>query len=258
VNETAEPSAQSTQPDSATTTQRWSVGRLVGSVLLIMIIFFASQMVGVIALAILEALRDPAFDAGEWVRQSSTNGAALVAASLSSTLICVPLVLALAGGAQSRRRFLRIHATSARTMLVWCGVLIAFVAASDLLTLALGRPVVPDVMVESFSSANPFLLFIVLSLCAPLFEELFFRGFLFSGLEAAGARNWVPVVTTAALWSMLHLQYDFYGIASIFVMGLLLGTARRSTDSIVPCIVMHGIANAIAYVETAIRAGAAG
>ena len=242
---------------AATNIPTWSPWRLAGSVVVVVTVFVASQTAGVIALAIIEALRDPAFDAGEWVEQSSASGDALVAATLSSTLICVPVLIALVGRAQSPWRFLRIQPTSARMMLVWCGALVACVAASDLLTLSLGRPVVPDEMVEAFSSANPIWLFFALTLFAPLFEELFFRGFLFSGLEAVGARNWVPAVITAALWSMLHLQYDLYGIVSIFVMGLLLAAARRSTDSILPCLVMHSAANAIAYAETAYRAGAA-
>jgi hypothetical protein len=40
-------------------------------------------------------------------------------------------------------------------------------------------------------------------------------------------------------------------------MGLLLGAARRSADSVLPCFVMHSAANAIAYAETAYRAGTA-
>lgn len=242
--------------DSAVT-PRWSVWRLIGSVVVVAIAFLASQIVGVIALAVVDLLRDPAFDAREWIERGAVNGDALAAATLISTLICVPLVFALVSQTQNRWHFLRIQRTSARTMLFWVGVLIAVVAVSDLLTLSMGRPIVPDVMVETFSAANPILLFVALTLFAPLFEEVFFRGFLYSGLEAIGARQWVPVVTTAALWSMLHLQYDFYGIVSIFVMGLLLGAARRSTESILPCLVMHFAANAIAYIEAAYRAGTA-
>jgi membrane protease YdiL (CAAX protease family) len=242
---------------SSVTMPTWSVWRLIGSVVLVGIIFLASQLAGVIALAIFEAVRDPAFDAREWIAQGPANGNALIAASVSSTLICVPLVFALVGQAHDRWHFLRIKRTSARTMLVWCGALIAFVALSDLLTFSLGRPIVPDVMLQSFSSANPIWLFIALTLCAPLFEELFVRGFLYSGLEAVGARGWVPVVITAALWAITHLQYDLYGIFSIFVSGLLLGAARRSTDSILPCLVMHGANNAVAYFETAYRASTA-
>jgi membrane protease YdiL (CAAX protease family) len=239
------------------TTPRWSVWRLIGSVVVIVIAFLASQIAGVIAFAVVKGVRDRGFDAGDWVAQGPANGDALAAASVSSTLICVPLVIAFVGQTPNRWHFLRIQRTSAKTMLVWCGALIALIALSDLLTLSMGRPIVPDVMLQAFSSANPVWLFLALTVFAPAFEELFFRGFMYSGLEAVGARQWVPVVITAALWSMVHLQYDLYGIVSIFVTGLLLGAARRSANSILPCLVMHSANNAIAYFETAYRASTA-
>jgi membrane protease YdiL (CAAX protease family) len=257
VTDATDPNPAGNPPDAAVTAPRWTVWRLAGSVVLVAIVFVASQTAGVIAFGVVEALRNPAFDVGEWVQQGAENGGALVAATVSSTLICVPLVLALVGSKQNRWRFLRIQKTSARTLLFWCGVLIALVALSDGLTISMGRPVVPDQMVAAFSSAHPIWLFLALTLLAPLFEEIFFRGFLFSGLEAVGARAWVAVLTTAFLWSVIHFQYDLYGIVSIFVMGLILGTARRRTDSIVPCFAMHAVANAIAHFETAYRASSA-
>jgi len=234
-------------------TNPWTVWRVTAYVVLVAIAFLVSQGLGVVVLGVVETLRDPAFDLGEW--QNRANGSVLVAATLGSTAICVPLVIALAG--TDRWWFLRIRRTSAKSFFVWCGALLAFVAVSDLITVSLGRPIVPDVMVEGFSSAHPIWLLLALALCAPLFEELFFRGFLLSALEAVGAHRWVAVVTSAALWSMLHLQYDLYAVVSIFVGGLLLGAARLSTSSILPCFAMHSLMNVIAYVETAYRAGTA-
>jgi membrane protease YdiL (CAAX protease family) len=74
---------------------------------------------------------------------------------------------------------------------VWCGALIAFVAVSDLITVSMGRPIVPDVMLEGFSAGQPIGLLLALLLLAPLFEELFFRGFLLGALQAVGAHRWV-------------------------------------------------------------------
>ncbi len=241
--------------DSAINTTRWTVWRLTAYFVLVLITFLVSQVLGVAALAVMLALRDPAFDAREWLNQNQMSGSVLFAGTLASTAICVPLIVALAGS--NRWRFLGIQKTNARALLVWCGVLIAFVAVSDLLTVSMGRPIVPDVMVESFSSGNPLWLLPALLLFAPLFEELFFRGFLLSALQAVGAHQWVAAATSAALWSVLHFQYDLYGVVSIFVGGLLLAAARFSTGSILPCLGMHSLMNLIATVETAYRASAA-
>ena len=239
--------------DSAVNTSRWTVWRITAYFVLVAIVFLVSQSLGVVPLAVVEKLRDPALDVSEWLNQNQMSGSVLFASTLASTAICVPLVVALAGS--NRWRFLRIQKTSVRSFLVWCAVLVAFVAVSDLITISMGRPIVPDVMLETFSSGQTIRVFIAVVLLAPLFEELFFRGFLLSALEAAGAHQWVAAVISAALWSVLHLQYDLYGIVSIFAGGLLLAAARFSTNSILPCYAMHSLTNLIAYVETAYRAG---
>jgi uncharacterized protein len=241
--------------DSAINTTRWTVWRITAYFVLVFITFLVSQFLGVAALAVMLALGDPAFDAREWLNQNQMSGNVLVAGTLASTAICVPLIVALAGS--DRWRFLGIQKTSVKSVLVWCGFLIALVAVSDLITVSLGRPIVPDAMVEGFSSGQPIALLLALLLFAPLFEELFFRGFLLGALQAVGARQWVAAATSAALWSVLHFQYDLYGVVSIFVGGLLLAAARFSTGSILPCLGMHSLTNLIATVETAYRASAA-
>jgi membrane protease YdiL (CAAX protease family) len=246
--------AKEVTSDSASNTTRWTVWRITGYFVLIVFAFLVSQFLGVAALAVVEKLRDPALDVSEWLNQNQMSSSVLAASTLASTTICVPLVVALAGS--NRWWFLRIQKTSARSFLVWCGALIALVAVSDLITVSMGRPIVPDVLLETYSSGHTIWLLLALVLLAPLFEEVFFRGFLLSALQAVGAHQWVAAVISAALWSVLHLQYDLYGIVSIFVGGLLLAAARFSTNSILPCFAMHSLTNLIAYVETAYRAGA--
>jgi membrane protease YdiL (CAAX protease family) len=76
-----------------------------------------------------------------------------------------------------------------------------------------------------------------------------------SALEARGVSAVAGAFISAALWAGSHLQYDFYNIVAIFLTGLLLAAARIKTGSVVPCLVMHALGNAIATVETALVAG---
>jgi len=41
-----------------------------------------------------------------------------------------------------------------------------------------------------------------------LFEELFFRGFLFRGLSSSFMGPVGAVLVTSALWALIHTQYD--------------------------------------------------
>ena len=126
---------------------------------------------------------------------------------------------------------------------------------SDLLTLALGKPLVPPYMAELYASArSPVLLLLALMVAAPLLEELFFRGFLLSALDSLGIPFRVGASASSLLWAAVHSQYGLYEVALIFAGGLLLAEARYRSRSIVPCIAMHGVSNMGAFVEAALTA----
>jgi membrane protease YdiL (CAAX protease family) len=103
-----------------------------------------------------------------------------------------------------------------------------------------------------YESTSPILLLLILVLAAPPIEELFFRGFVIGGLESSGVSPMAAALVSSLAWAAIHLQYDFYGMQTIFVSGLLLAWARCKTGSIIPCVVMHGLANAVSFAETAI------
>jgi membrane protease YdiL (CAAX protease family) len=87
---------------------------------------------------------------------------------------------------------------------------------------------------------------------APIWEELLFRGLLIAGLQPTRLGASGAVLVSAAVWALIHGQYDFYGIATIFACGLLFGAARLRTGSILVPIAMHVVQNALALLETAI------
>lgn len=93
------------------------------------------------------------------------------------------------------------------------------------------------------------LLWQAIMVVAPVVEELFFRGFLFRGLVHT---RWLgpvwAVVITAALWALLHTQYEPSVMIWIFLCGLYLGYARLRTQSLYIVILMHGVMNALATV----------
>lgn len=165
-----------------------------------------------------------------------------------------PLILVLVGRREAAPRdLLGLRGCSGRALLLGALGMAAFVAASDGLTLALGRAVVPPFMAAAYASARvPLLLLAALVVAAPLVEELFFRGFLLGALRSLGVAPALVVLLPAMLWAVIHVHYDLYGITTVFVMGLLLGGARLLSGSLLPPILMHAVANAIAFVEAAL------
>ena len=51
---------------------------------------------------------------------------------------------------------------------------------------------------------------------------------------------------------MMHLQYDAYGMATVFIGGLLVGSARLKSGSMLLCVVMHAMMNLVATLEMVI------
>ena len=89
-------------------------------------------------------------------------------------------------------------------------------------------------------------------LAAPLLEEMLFRGFLFSGIAASFPGPSGAIFTTSLLWAIIHVQYDYFWMFSIFIIGLALGMVRYKTGSIVLTFVLHAAINLAAMVATAL------
>ena len=148
------------------------------------------------------------------------------------------------------KRYLGLNAIAPRTMLTWLGILTLFALASDLLTRLLGRPIIPDFMAHIYETASVApLLWIALIAAAPLFEEIFFRGFLFEGFQYSKLGPIGTVLLTSLGWTVLHLQYGAYELGTIFLLGVLFGVARLKTKSIYPPLAMHALFNLFAMVQ---------
>ena len=134
----------------------------------------------------------------------------------------------------------------------WMLALIAFAALSDGLTWLLGKPIVPEFMEQAYRSADgKGALWIALLIAAPAFEEVFFRGFVITGLAASRLGASGAILLASLAWASIHTQYDAYGIATVFALGILLGAARVKTRSIATPIAMHMAANLIATAQVA-------
>ena len=80
----------------------------------------------------------------------------------------------------------------------------------------------------------------------------FVRGFIFSGLTSSIVGPKGAILITSFIWTAVHIQYDFYWLVSIFVVGIALGIARYKTGSVILTIGLHVLINLGAMVTTAI------
>jgi membrane protease YdiL (CAAX protease family) len=234
----------------------WGKWRVLGYALLVAAVFLATQVAVTLVVAAFEAASNPGLDMEAWLAASAKNGFVLSIASLATALTCVPLIWFLASRRESAPwSYLGLRPFSRTSLLLWCVAALAFMLCSDLLTLALGKPLVPPFMTDIYASAgSPLLLLLALTVSIPIVEELFFRGFILSALDSLGVPFRFAATASALAWAVIHTQYELYEVVLIFALGLLLAEARYRSRSIIPCIAMHSVFNLGAFVETALTA----
>ncbi|HYC44460.1 MAG TPA: CPBP family intramembrane glutamic endopeptidase [Burkholderiales bacterium] len=239
--------------DAAANSAHWGLWGTVAWSALIAAVFVAAQTV-VVALLASQVEASPS-ELERFFGSAEENGYLISLATLATTLACctlIAIIVKLKRGARLAD-YLALQPVAAATLFNWVAVLAVFVAASDLLTWSLGRPIVPEFMSNTYATARPVWLFwLALIAAAPLFEEAFFRGFLFKSFAASFMGPVGAIMVSTLFWAVLHLQYDAYGIVTIFVLGLLLGAARAATGSLYVPLVLHALANLVATIETAI------
>jgi membrane protease YdiL (CAAX protease family) len=83
---------------------------------------------------------------------------------------------------------------------------------------------------------------------APLQEEVLFRGFLYRGFAPA-LGMWPAILLIAALWAVTHLQYQWFFIGEIFVLGVVFGWLRAKSGSLLLPLILHTTVNSMAILE---------
>ncbi|MCF6186467.1 MAG: CPBP family intramembrane metalloprotease [Desulfobulbaceae bacterium] len=82
-----------------------------------------------------------------------------------------------------------------------------------------------------------------LVLIAPVLEEILYRGIFFPPFERKlGSGGAICLISF--LWALTHLNID--AIASIFIMGLVLGYLYKQTKSLLSGIIFHSLINVFA------------
>ncbi len=120
---------------------------------------------------------------------------------------------------------------------------VAGVAYTSAYSRLFGPPPAPVILRDFPRSATGVALFAITAIIvAPLFEETFFRGFLFQGF----ARSWGPVagaLASAGVFGLAHQQLSVF--VPLFALGLLLAWVFYRSGSLWANIALHASFNGI-------------
>jgi membrane protease YdiL (CAAX protease family) len=132
--------------------------------------------------------------------------------------------------------------------------LFVLVMGWDLVSRATGREVEPGFMGDVLKSARAdgalWLVVIAFCVAAPVTEEFFARGFLYRGWSETALRPIGAILLSSLVWTVLHLQYDWFFLGEVFSIGLWLGYLRYRSNSIWLTVMVHGVNNLAAVVQT--------
>lgn len=158
---------------------------------------------------------------------------------------CTLLVLARRG--PTIESYLALRPVRIRVVAGWVAVIGVTGLGVSFLNELLERPA-PEFIARTYETAGYLPLFWAgVAVCAPLSEEVLFRGFLFPGLLASRLRGVGTVLLSAGLFAGVHAaQYDWYDLAQVGLVGGLFGWARLGTGSLVVPIAMHVALNHLA------------
>jgi membrane protease YdiL (CAAX protease family) len=155
--------------------------------------------------------------------------------------------------------YLALRGTRWTNLLIGIAALVVLVLGWDQLSRAVGRDATPGFMMDVLKSARAdgalWLLLIAFCVAAPVTEELFARGFLFRGWSESFLGPYGAIALSSMVWTALHLQYDWFFFGEVLSIGLLLGYLRYRYCSIWLTIILHGLNNLAAVMQTFLLAG---
>jgi membrane protease YdiL (CAAX protease family) len=192
-------------------------------------------------------------------RVDSDGTAVAIYTLVGNPVQIVTLVLATRLTGADVLEYLGLDIPRRRDIAIAVAALFAVIAAADAVTFALGKDMVPAFQLELHRTARadgtlPWLWLAIL-VAAPVGEELLFRGFMFRGFVHEPRDALPGILMLALIWSMLHVQYDWFGTVQVFAIGVLFGLVRWRSGSTTLAILLHMLLNLESVVETVIVMG---
>ena len=245
-------------PDIATSSERPPLFSRVGTFMLtvgMVLAFFISQLVGVYSAGklVLPATKNASM--GDIFFFGSNDGTVV---SLSILIGCVllmttsVLIIRIKGG--EWRQYLALKPFSFTVGMGMLGLLLIFMIVSQALTYMLDMTplVFVDPLYQSVSSV--WLLVFAMVVVAPIYEEVIFRGILWSAIkEQFTAPSYsvqhgaiVASIVTSLIFATIHVQYGIYEISTIVVLAFIFCYARIKSGSLLLPIALHIINNGAA------------
>ena len=221
-----------------------------------LLVFAVTQAVGIIALGVWNVAHG-----AEPLAISGFDGAQIALTTLVINVLQVALLVEIPRWRIGANPFdyLALTRFSLGNLLIGVIAIIVVVAALDGISHFVRSDTVTPFETDIFTSgrAEGWLTAVIVAvvLVGPIGEEVLFRGFLFRGWVTPDWRGVIAAVAIPVLWSAMHLQYDWFGMSQVFLIGLVLSWLRWRSGSCLLTIALHVLVNLVGMVEVALKVG---
>ena len=189
----------------------------------------------------------------------SQDGGAIVLFIFVSAPVQVALLVLAARSKGSAAEYLGYKLPRRGELMLAVIVLAVLIFVGDTVSWLAGRHIVDRFQADIYQTAKSAnllpLLLIAITVLIPIGEETLFRGFLFSGWLRSARDAWPVILITAGIFAIIHVQYDWFLIAQVFIFGIFFGWVRWATGSTVLTMLLHGLVNLEGMIETMLTVG---
>ena len=169
--------------------------------------------------------------------------------SLSSIVGLLSVYVFIKIKTHSIKDYLNLYLPKINTVIPFVLLAICFMVAMEYISNIYPEFFYSDFVIESYrQSKNLPLFYLGVVLLGPIFEEVLFRGFLFSQLKNTRLGLTGTIIFTSIFWTSLHGQYELLLLVPLFFFGILLGYLRHKYNSLLLVIAIHAFHNFIATV----------
>ncbi len=210
------------------------------------------DLVSVFVVGLFELAGNPGFNTSIFMKNPESLGLAMTLSTCVTMPLCVGLVVAMVAlrGGPGVAEYLAAREVSLSAVGKWVGITFVLGVIFSEASKFADRPI-PQFIIDAYEGAyfHP-LLWVGLVVAAPVYEEVFFRGFLFEGILQSRLGSVGAVALTSLVWAGVHFQYEYFESGMLLVFGIVIGIARLRTRSILTCIAMHAFFNFMSSIET--------
>jgi membrane protease YdiL (CAAX protease family) len=223
----------------------WSFWPTIGFGALIFVGWFIIQTLVTLPFLINEIINNGMPDYANIVNNLIQNSFYVALVTMISAPVGIGLIILFIKlrGKISLKEYLGLRPFKKNIFLVLLIIFVAFFILNIYLENLLPQFQNADSTIGSFTGSGLILFAVAAVIFAPIFEESFFRGFLFVGIQNSIIGVFGAIALTSITFAILHLQYGPAGILVILVLAIFLGISRWLTNSLFVTIIFHALWN---------------